>query len=95
MQYDWTWGTTGHTQPKVVVSNATLPWWVSSCIKNKDIYWFTPDILLIKESSNLIGREAHLAASNQSGSFRYYLTWFPKILRHQLKPSTDLVDQRI
>ena len=32
----------GNIQPKVVVSDATLHWWLTPCIKNQDINWLFP-----------------------------------------------------
>ena len=59
------WGTTVHTQSKVVVSDAKFPWWLSPTKKNWNINWFFLDILIINELCNLIGREAQLATPNQ------------------------------
>ena len=115
LQSDWTSGTPGYIQPKVVVSDATFPWWLSPCKWNKlsfdsflrywsknpaiwfdkkhnwphpmkssslrcylhlrtnsmqnntsDITWFFQEILIIKESCTLTGREAHLATPYQN-----------------------------
>ena len=38
--------------------------------KNKDINWFLPEILMIKESYNLIGQKAQLATRAQKISSR-------------------------
>ena len=35
LQYDWTRHTTGHIQPKVVVSNPSFSWWLSPCKKTR------------------------------------------------------------
>ena len=58
-------GITGHTQPKVVVLNVTFPWSLTPWIKNLYINYFFTQILLIKESYNVIGQETHLATSNE------------------------------
>ena len=50
---DWMRGKTGHTQPKVVVSDANF----GNCLYAKilKIDWFLWEILMIKEYHNLIG----------------------------------------
>ena len=35
LQSDWLRGTTGHTQPEVVILNDTFLWWLSPCKKSK------------------------------------------------------------
>ena len=55
----------GHTRPTVVILNATFPWWLSPCKKIKDINWFFPVLLLIKESFNLIWCEKQHNTINQ------------------------------
>ena len=53
---------------------ATFPWWLIKPMQNiQNIDWFLPEILLIKESCNLIGQETQLATPNQKGSLRCYL----------------------
>ena len=42
LQSDWTRGTTGHTQPKIVVSDATFLWWSLSPRKKNVSHWFIP-----------------------------------------------------
>ena len=60
---------TDHTQLKVVVSNATFPWWLTACIKNYDITWFSPKMMIIKESYNLNAWKANLETPNQTTVF--------------------------
>ena len=64
MQSDWRREATPHTQPKVVVLDATFHWWLTPCKKTKILRFF-PQILMIKESYNLIGWEAQLVKTNQ------------------------------
>ena len=40
LQSDWMTNTTVHTQPKVVVSDATLVWWLTPYIKKNDANQF-------------------------------------------------------
>lgn len=67
--------------------------------KRTKITWFFPQILMIKESCNLIGKEAKLATPNQNRKsqvlpfFDDYL--HAKIIRSQLIPSRGIDDQRI
>ena len=49
-QSDWTKGTPGNTQPKLAVLRCYLPSMIISTQKIKDIDWFLPVIMLIKES---------------------------------------------
>ena len=54
LKSDWIRRTHGHTKAKVLVSDATFAWSLSPC-KNYDIIWLLHEILVIKESCNLIG----------------------------------------
>ena len=67
MLSDWTRGTSGYTQPKLVISDATFFWWLSPCKKQKIwcINWFLPRMLMLKKSCNLIGQEVELATPKQ------------------------------
>ena len=58
-------GKPGHTQPRMAVSNATFPWWLSSSKIIKNINWFFLVLLLIKETFNLIGWLTQKATTNQ------------------------------
>ena len=53
------------TQQTKVVSHANFPWWFSS---SKNIYKadrFFPEMLMIKESFNLVGQKVKLTTPNQ------------------------------
>ena len=84
LQYDWMRGITGHTQPKVVVSDGTFPWSLTPWIKNLHINYFFPKILFIKESCNLIGQEAHCPHPMKSRILRYYIP-LPTISMQNIK----------
>ena len=56
LQSDWTSGTPGHIEPRVLVSDDTFPWWLSPS-KKYVIIWLFPEILTSKESCYLIGGE--------------------------------------
>ena len=67
---------TSHTQIRVAVLDITCPWWLTPHTK-KNINWFFPVILLIKESCNLIGWEAHHIQPEKEvpdASFSWWLT---------------------
>ena len=76
-----------------------LPLMIISMQKILEIDWFLPEILMIKESYNLIEREAQLATSNK----KWHSQMLPALLdylcaknqRDQLTPSRDIGDQII
>ena len=64
LQFNRTTATTGYNQPKVLVSHTTFSSWPIHA-KHQDVHWFFPEILVMKESCNLIGWEAQLATPIQ------------------------------
>ena len=64
-----------------------------------DINSFLPEILLIKESYNLIGQATHLTTSNQKGKPQKLSSLDDHLhaekLRYHLIPSRDTDEQRI
>ena len=63
----------------------------NSLLKNSDITWFFPEILMIKESCNLIGREPQFATSIQKQKFQIRCCLFRMAISMQnTKVSTDL-----
>ena len=54
----------GHIQQRIVVSNATFPWTISLFKKSKDMDSFLAEILMIRESCNLIWLDESISVNN-------------------------------
>ena len=73
LQYDWTRHTTGHIQPKVVVSNPSFSWWLSPCKKNKvsidffQVHWWS------KNSTIWLDERHNWSHPTKSESLRSFL----------------------
>ena len=73
MQSSWKRYLTRHIRPKVVVSDAIFPLWLTLCIEKKDINWFFPEILLIKNPVIWLEKKHTWPYSVKSGSLRYFV----------------------
>ena len=98
LESDWTRGTTGNTQLKLVVSDPFFLWWLSPSKKNivsidsMQIYWWS------KNSATCLNDTHNWPNPNRSGSLILpsiagYLQ--EKNLWYSLIPSRDIDDQRI
>ena len=58
-----------HSTKMWLVSDATFPWWLTACKKKYDINWFSPKMLMIKESCSLIAWKVNLVISYQTTTF--------------------------
>ena len=92
LQSDWGRSTTGHTQPKVVVSNAALTSWLSPCKKSMIslncflIHWWW------KNTAIVLKKKHDWPHRTLSGSTRYYL--YAKCLWDCWIFSRDIDDQQ-
>ena len=86
-----------HTWPHPTKSDSLrFSRWLILCIKNQYINWFLSEILLIKESCNLIRQDEQLT---KGGILRSYIPLMIvsmyKQLRYQSIPSWDIGNSRI
>ena len=85
LESSWTRRKPSNTRPKVVVSDATFPWWLNICKKTNILLDSFPRYWRSKNSKILLDQRHVWSHPTQSGSLRCYIPLITISMQKKLK----------